>query len=373
MSGRVTLRLGGFAAVAAVALAGGATDVAATASPGWRIVATVGTATTGELPGWFTASSAASAFSSWNCVHCSVSTRDQNFVEQWDGSSWQPIALPVPLNYPRSVVAFSASSASNLWSVASSGKLGIWNGTSWAVTSLPSWVLRASNSGDPFADASVFSPGNAWIFCVGALSQPDLAAQYRGGAWHKVSLPAAPVQVSAVAPNDIWAVGTLAGTSPTWVAMHFNGSAWRTLALPAVTVPAGDSAGYQIMATGPDSVWLGRTVGSFSHTASVALLHWTGSWHLIKVTLPTSTLGRMAQDGNGGLWMLATRGHYPKAVQYLDHYGPGGWTRQAIPTKPGATTSLQSLTWIPGTRSLWASGSLTAGRQETGDILKYGP
>jgi hypothetical protein len=289
--------------------------------------------------------------------------------------SWWGIisSIPAPLNYPRSVIALSASSASNLWALSNDGKLGIWNGTSWAITPLPTWVLRPSHSGDPFAEAPVFSPGNAWVFSVGAISQPTLAAHHDNGAWHKVILPAAPGPVSPVAPDDIWAMGTLPGASPASVAMHWNGSAWQSLALPAVTVPPGSSAGYQIMATSPHSLWLGRTVGTFSHTASVALLHWTGSWHRITVPFPTAALGPMAQDGSGGLWLLATRGHYPNAVEYLDHYGPRGWTRQAIPAKPGAAASLQTLTWIPRTRSLWASGALVAGSQQTGDILKYGP
>lgn len=193
---------------------GGAPGVAAKASPDWRIVATVGTATSGELPGLFTASSATDAFVSWRCVQCSVSTRNQNFVEHWNGRNWRPIALPAPLNYPRSVIAPSASSASNLRALSNDGKVGIWTGTGWAVTPLPTWVLRPSHAGDPFAEASVFSPGSAWVFSVGAISQPTLAAHYDNGAWHKVFLPAAPGPVSPVAPNDIWAMGTLPGTSP---------------------------------------------------------------------------------------------------------------------------------------------------------------
>jgi hypothetical protein len=86
-------------------------------------------------------------------------------------------------------------------------------------------------------------------------------------------------------------------------------------------------------------------------------------WRIV-ATVGTATSGELPG------WFTATGA---TGVQYLYHYGPRGWARQAIPTKPGATTTLQTLTWIPGTSSLWAAGTLFAGSAEIGDILKYGP
>jgi hypothetical protein len=367
MPGSVIMRLGASVVAVAAALASGVPGVRAQASPGWRIVATVGSITRVEVPGWFTATSATDAFSSWNCTDCSGATRDENFVERWNGRNWRPItALPVALNLgPPSVISLSASSASNLWAVSSLGKVGIWNGRSWSVRRLPPWVLRPTGSGDPLAQAVVFSPGNAWIFSASAVSEPTLAAHYYHGAWHKVFLPAAPEEISAVAPNDIWALGFPA-RQPGWVGMHWNGSAWRTLTLPPVTAPR-DSTFYAMTATGPDSVWLPREITASNHTTRVALLHWTGRWHVITVPFPNAGFGNIAQDGAGGLWIKADTGNY------LYHYGHGRWTRQAVPAKPGLTTFVGELTWIPGTRSLWATGTLGAADAAFGAILKYGP
>lgn len=372
MPGTAIMRLGLSVVAVAAAVASGVSGVRAQVSLGWRIVATVGTITRNEVPGWFTATSATDAFSSWNCVDCSAATRDENFVDRWNGRNWRPIALPGALNStPPSVIALSASSASNLWALSSLRKVGIWNGRSWSVRSLPPWVLRPTRSGDPLAQAAVFSPSLAWIFCTSAVSEPTLAAHYYHGAWHKVFLPAAPEEVSVIAPNDIWGLGFPA-KQPGWVGMHWNGAVWRTLALPHVTAPR-DSTFYAMTATGPDSVWLTRTITGSNHTTRVALLHWTGRWHVITVPLPTSGLGNIAQDGTGGLWMQATGGSYSKTVFYLYHYGHGRWTRQIVPAKPGLTTLLGELTWIPGTRSLWATGTLSAAAGVFGAILKYGP
>lgn len=372
MPGTAITRLGVSVVAVAASLASVVPGVRAQASPGWRIVTTVGSTTRSEQPGWFTATSATDAFSSWGCTGCSAETRDENFVEHWNGRNWRPIALPVALNYPRTVITLGASSASNLWTVSSSGKLGIWNGKSWSIRSLPPWVLRPTRSGDPQAQAAVFSPGQAWIFATDAVGEPTLAARYYHGAWHKVFLPVQPEEVSAVAPNDIWALGLPAKPSSGWVGMHWNGSAWRTLALLPVKAPR-DSISYGMMATGPDSVWLTRMIQGSNHKASVVLLHWTGRWHVITVPFPNSGPGGMAQDGSGGLWVQVTNCSNPKTVSCMYHYGPKGWTRHAVPARPGLTTLVGQVTWIPGTRSLWAIGMLFAADEQFGEILKYGP
>ncbi len=82
----------------------------------------------------------------------------------------------------------------------------------------------------------------------------------------------------------------------------------------------------------------------------------------------------MSQDGHGGLWMQAWRGSSTSVRAYLYHYGGGAWTQQPVPAKTGTRALALALTWIPGTRSLWATGLLSgSGGALTGDILKYGP
>jgi hypothetical protein len=369
------MRTGAVAVCGMLALAAGSAAATTASTRGWRIVTTIGASNHNEVPGFFTATGPHNAFSSWRCAGCARSNRALNFIRHWNGRSWRrSIALPAVLNYPTFLVALGASSASDLWAFTTTGKLGVWNGSRWAIRSLPTWVLRPTRVGEPFAQAAIFSPGNAWVFSIGAITHPALAAHYRGGVWRKVSLPGAPVQISPVAPNDIWAVGfALKRTSTPWVPMHWNGSAWRTVALPKVKIPPGDSAGYGIVAVGARDVWLPRLVGNVRHTFSVSLLHWTGRWHVIKAPASIVGLGPVSQDGHGGLWMEAEYGDFRTGRMFLDHYGAGRWSRQPIPAGHGARAFLGTITWIPGTRSLWAAVNAVSGSQQTGEILKYGP
>ena len=363
------------AAAGSVVAGGAAAGAESGAGPGWRIVATVGSASQGELPGsQVITTGAASAFVYWRCDSCAVATRNRNFIQHWNGRRWVHIALPVRLNYPRFLIAVGASSGSDLWAITSFGGLYIWHGSSWAKRSIPSWALGRERSGDLAAQLSVLAPDNAWVF-----SQPTLAAHYFHGAWHKVSLPATPGDVTTLAPDDIWSAGitskSLPTAKPVWTAAHWDGSAWHTLAFPAVRLSAGESTSYQITATGPHNLWAVRLIDKSRGTAGIALLHWTGTWRTIKVPGGVTDLTDLASDGNGGLWMAGFHGSGSAQAMSFYHYGSGGWSRHAIPVKPGAHNILWSLTSIPGTRSLWAPGLLQehGGDIQIGDLMKYGP
>jgi hypothetical protein len=346
------------------------------ASPGWRIVTTIGSASQGELLGSpVVATSPGNAFATWQCSSCSVATRNRNFITHWNGRSWQRIALPAPLNFPRSLISMGASSASNLWVITSAGRAGIWNGSKWSLRSIPRWALIRERNGDLGGEISVLGPGNAWIFSTHAL-----AAHFFHGAWHKVHLPAVffGARCTVLGPNDIWGLAVTTKSLSTgklvFTTMHWNGSAWHTMALPAVQIPSGSLPIYILTATGPRSVWVSRTISS-QHGSSAALLHWTGSWHTIKPPAGTSVLSVPASDGSGGVWAVGDRGSGQNSVTSFYHYGGGHWSHRAIPAKPGLSNFADILTSIPGTRSLWASGQLTNHNDsiEFGDIMKFGP
>jgi hypothetical protein len=381
MSARLLARVatGAIAVAVAGTLAGSAAAAPSRsqsphARPGWRIVTTIGSASTGELSGSpVVATSAGNAFAYWQCSSCSVANRDRNFITHWNGRSWQRIALPAPLNYPRSLISIGASSASNLWVITSAGRAGIWNGSKWSLRSIPRWALAREQNGDLGAEISVAGPGNAWIFTSRAL-----AAHFFRGAWHKVHLPAVFSGGTVLRPNDIWSLAitkkSFPAGKPVFTTMHWNGSAWHTLALPAVQTPSGLIPIYILAATGPRSVWVSRTTFS-QHRSSAALLHWTGRWHTIKPPAGTSFLSEPASDGSGGVWAVGSHGSGRKPVISFYHYAGGHWSHRAIPAKPGLSNLVDVLTSIPGTRSLWASGQLNNqnGSIEIGAIMKFGP
>ncbi len=85
--------------------------------------------------------------------------------------------------------------------------------------------------------------------------------------------------------------------------------------------------------------------------------------------------GPAAAASGAGWRTVATVGaaHHNELPGFFYHFGGGRWTRRTIPAPAGARAVLSSLTWIPGTRSLWASATAIAAGKQTGEILKFGP
>jgi hypothetical protein len=364
------------------------------ATGGWRGVAVVGAAAhawTSQL----VATGAGDAWSFWtSCTVCTVGQPATTFrVEHWDGTSWAQASVPQALAATAgSAVALGASSASNAWLVAPGAVLR-WNGASWQRQPVPGWVTLGS-AGLYKVSAAVFGPDSAWVFSLDRNAEKNYyAARYNGRDWARVALPGSPEQVSALAPDDIWVLGatraTAASGNPATILMHWNGTSWTSVAAPGDAVPASTTVDNgELVATGPRDAWLVRQeqrVGSDGQTVVTGayLLHWDGtSWAKVSIGAPAQTsIEAMAADGQGGLWLAGLGVSSPSPGEFL-HYSGGHWTSAAI---PGGTLNGTprvglggGITWIPGTRSLWASGTMVTGAATSatpsaGVILKQGP
>lgn len=130
----------------------------------------------------------------------------------------------------------------------------------------------------------------------------------------------------------------------------------------------------------PRGAWVALSgfIGS-SPNLGGALLHWTGSkWVNVNVPSPTLGLGPLARDGRGGLWLVSSSSTsfclHACDVNAMFHYNAGTWSKTPIHVPGLAITGMRL---IPGTTSVWASGTNVAvpgGQGDTvGVMLKYGP
>jgi hypothetical protein len=330
----------------------------AAATPGWRVIKTFGPDPVSAPSGVLTAVSATDAWSAWSGSRFSV-------VEHWTGSAWRSVPLPASLDgYVKTAVSISASSSRDLWLFAGyrTAEALRWTGSRWLLQPIPSWVLRRS-AGTLSVTSAVFGPRNVWVFSLGAGAY---AAHYDGSGWTKVRLPQTPVDVSVAAPGDIWALGSSIG-----YVMYWNGQRWTTVRLPLLPLRVGESVSYSnITAVGPRDVWLFRTI-KFENTQlpATAMMHWNGtSWPT--APSPADIVGSLTPDGAGGLWADGIDIN-PGGFWYFYHLTRGRWSQS---TPPGADIhSPEILTQIPGTRSVWATGSSFGAKGYFGVILKYGP
>ena len=331
---------------------------AAAAAPGWRVVRTFGPDPVNAPSGVLTAVSATDAWSAWSGSNFGV-------VEHWTGSAWRSVPVRTRLDgYVKTAVSISASSSRDVWLFASyrTTEALRWTGSSWSLQPIPPWVLRRS-SGTLSVTSAVFGAKNVWVFSLGAGAY---AAHYDGREWARVSMPETPVDVSVAAPDDIWALGPSIG-----YVMHWNGRKWTTVRLPLLPLRVGESVSYtNITAVGSREAWLFRTIRfENAQLPSTAMMRWNGtSW--LTAPSPADIVGSLVPDGDGGLWADGIDIN-PGGFWYFYHLTRGHWTQI---TPPGVDThSPEILTQIPGTRSVWATGSSFSAKGYFGVILKYGP
>jgi hypothetical protein len=302
----VALSAAGQAAIEAKAVVAGKAPPAKPAkTPGWRVVATIGPDNQ-AVTGTVSAGSAKGAWSVWNGTAFTA-------VERLEGTHWSRVPLPATLTaYARTAVAFGGDSATDFWLFDSrSPDFALrFSGARWTLQAIPSWVLqRQAGGAGRSAVTAVFSPDNVWVF---SLDAGAYAAHYNGRGWAKVRLPAAPDEVSAVSPDDIWA---LHGN----VAWHWNGRTWASNKIPKV---------------------------------------------------PADLVDSVTPDGSGGLWATGVDLN-PGGFHLFYHLVDGRWHEVSPPAGIWAQQP-ETLTWIPGTRSVWGTATGLTSKGNHGVIIKYG-
>jgi hypothetical protein len=368
---------------ASVGVAQAAADNPAS-TPGWRPVAEIGPADGETYEFALVATSAKDAWSTWTvCGPCGGTGgyMRANWLEHWTGHVWRHVSVPSSVGRIIGVAnGIATTSADDLW-LLTIGRAAHWNGKRWRIMKIPSWVVRHNLEGNIGLALADFGPTNLWAFTTGIYSAKPVvpyAARYNGHRWRKVRLPGVPGQVSVVGPDDIWAVGINSRNGRQFL-MHWGGKSWSTMALPKPRqVPAHLTAHIDdLTALGDSDVWMQQDlINAQLDSRTELFLHWNGrSWQTVHYPWPDSGVEFMASDGHGGLW-LADVGSGPSGLRYLAHDSAGTWTRRLVPAPRGTgVIQLTSLTNVPGTWQMWATGQvfpLDADMYGAGEIWKYG-
>jgi hypothetical protein len=363
--------LGGYAAKAATS----AQAAAPPRVPGWRITQVLSGAAIGGL--W-----AGGAGDAWlagdECADpasCGAGDAGNGtlVVRHWDGQAWRPVTPPtayVNSSLDQGVGAVAGSSAGNVWVLAARGA------ESAQYTDALHWTGRRWG-GPVRLDAAIQSAvapsaTQLWAFGVGSGSA-GYFAHWNGRGWAHGRFPVSGAAAAARSASDVWVGGdTAAGLG----IEHWNGHRWRATRLPDLGLGAGnpfaDILGIADIAL--DDVWadIGVLNSTGANPPGTILLHWNGrAWSRVKFPYVGNALTAVAYDGHGGIWLATSAGTGGNQTLWFDHYARGRWTRVKIPSRQGDQPELDNLSWIPGTRSLWATGGIDFANDGEA-VLKYG-
>lgn len=367
----------GSAATAAVRAAG-----PAAVAPGWRITKMLPNLVTGGLwaggprDAWLAGDGCADP------ATCGASDTSNGtvVVRHWDGTAWRLVAMPKAyVNTPldQGVGAVAAASAKNAWVFAYRGTESVdytdelhWTGKGWA---------KPVRMNAEVESAVAVAPDQVWAFGLPrSYKQHGYYAHFDGKTWKAGAFPVEATAAAGRSADDVWAGGRAA--SGALAIEHWDGHAWHAT---TITKP---SSGVQLLGwvtgiavSGARQVWVSVVLGS-SDSGSSFVEHWDGtSWTRINVPYRGATIGSpLASDGHGGVWVNIDIGGGVKATTWFAHYAAGKWTKTRVPNPahpvPSDATMIDHLTWIPGTRSLWATGLVdTADVSMPTVVYKYGP
>lgn len=231
-------------------------------------------------------------------------SNSQPLIEHWNGNLWSIVNSPVP-PANSSLNAIAAASANDIWAVgsysASISSVSVqraliehWDGRSWKIVPGPNvgkglnylTGIAALSSSDVWA-VGFYSSNNVVLG-----SQSALIEHWNGTVWTVVSSPYAGAEsflngITALSPDDIWAVGFFVGNSAQsspqeGLVEHWNGSSWSVVASPDSAI--GGSSLNAVAVLSVDDVW---AVGSAENAnagvqGQTLIEHWNGhSWSVV--------------------------------------------------------------------------------------------
>jgi hypothetical protein len=273
------------------------------------------------------------------------------------------------------VGAVAASSGSNAWVLAARGSGQVSStdalhltGTRWAAPVRLDAVIQA---------AVAPSATQLWAFGQPSSSRaPGYFAHWNGRTWTHGSFPFNGTAAAARSAGDVWVGGGGDGIGHLGIE-HWNGRRWQATRLPNLGLPASDLLWANVNGiadVGTRNVWADISTGNdtSARPPGTIILHWNGkAWSRVAFPYVGSAFSPVASDGHGGIWLATTSGAGDNTTVWFDHYAGGRWGRVKVPSGHGQQPEVLYLSWIPGTRSLWAAGEVNFASDGEA-VLKYG-
>jgi hypothetical protein len=276
-----------------------------------------------------------------------------SLTAHWNGQAWQ--IVPSPTRFGTTYLnGVAVVSANDVWAVGydTLGTLTLhWDGTAWQIVPSPN-----DGFSNELYGVTALASNNVWAVgstSASANTQETLILHWDGVTWGQFSSPNSTLvnnwlyAVTAVGPNDLWAVGTAAPSPDTHydsLTLHWDGSAWSVVPSPngATTF----NMLYGVAGVAADDVW---AVGQSQ------ALHWDGSaW--TEVPRPAGRWNGITALAAGDAWAVGSIWNVglQRTEAVTAHWNGTQWVGVPSPTEPG-NTELNSVAAVT-TNELWAVG-----------------
>jgi len=296
-------------------------------------------------------------------------TKSRTLIEHWDGTRWSVVKSP-NINASINILeAVAAVTANDVWAVgigitgfSTTPLIEHWNGIAWSI------VANRGTTVGGLGGVAVVSANDVWAVGTGRAGDEDstLILHWNGAAWSLVPSPNVGPEVdnglaavTAIASDDVWAVGTQQPTSltaPHTLTLHWDGTAWSIVPSANTRQTSGNHL-LAVAAVASDDVW------ATGFTPSIALAeHWDGnSWSLVSTPLITgasspSVSGAVAL-ANGDVWAVGQffQNSQSRSRTLTELWNGSSWSVVSSPNRGPSHNFLNAVTATPS-GTLWAVG-----------------
>jgi hypothetical protein len=289
-----------------------------------------------------------------------------SLIVHWDGSAWTQVPSPNVAN-SNILYGVTALAANDVWAVGTSSSpyqtmILHWNGATWTqVPSVNPGSINILNAVTAVATNDIWAVGG---YVNGSGLLQSLIEHWNGTTWTQVASPNPGTAsnllaaVDAVASNDVWAVGSYANSSGgpfKTMTAHWNGSTWSNVPVPSVG--SRDNYLQGVTAVAANDVW---AVGYYGTTFQTEIQHWNGSaWSVVNTTEPgprKNILYAVSAAAAGDIWAVGYTTNAANLTQTLTERYTGVCSTNTPTSTPAGTPATPSPT---GTATPTLSPTLT--------------
>ena len=350
----------------------------------WNIVPSPNSA----LPGNFLSDvSVVSANDIWAVGGSSRGSRvGSPLIEHWNGSSWSIVPATQPPSSVASLSGVSALSANDVWAVGSSvigsaaSKTLVehWDGSTWTVVPSPSLDnIGPYPANNQLVDVVAIAPNDVWAVGTATtiVAGEALTLHWDGTQWTIVPNPgmnprfydANLLGITAVGSNNIWAVGQITTSVERKFIANWNGTSWTSVASPPFPTNVEFLEG--VSAISATDIW---AVGTFTISDPEgspyqnAIVHWNGtSWSIVSSPQPDDWLNFLTSVtaiSSNDVWAVGFTGaasayEQPETL----HWDGTSWSVVPVPGGPESTLLL-GVAAVSST-DVWAVGDSANGKK----------
>jgi hypothetical protein len=317
---------------------------------------------------------------------------DQPLAEHRNATTWTRVSIPEPAGQQALLNAVDDLSPADAWAVGTSFSGGVeatpagvtliehWNGTNWSIVPSPDPATGIPGDTDVLTAISGTGPDDLWAagWDTNEATQTIqlLFEHWNGATWTAATSPTPLMStqfangITAISPDNVWAVGTNETGNQRTLSAHWNGTAWSIVPTPNLPNAPSQNLLTGVSADSAGQVWASGFAHNVNHTNLDVpyVLHWTGTrWTMTNV--PTvgsdgSLLSGIAVLSPTDAWAVGQTQESNGALRTLaEQFNGSTWTISDTPD-PGNNGNL-TVNTLQSVGSAGGHNVIAVGTRET--------